>query len=190
MSVAKITIRLVIITIIAGVLLGGTYEITKAPIAEQEIKSATEARQKVLAAADYQKFDVSAIKADKDFSTITEVYIAKDESGADIGATIAMTARGFNPGINLTVGVKSDGTVSGIAISAHEETPGLGAKMTEEQFYSQFTGQPADGSISVIKSGDAKSGEIKSIAGATKTSAGVTKAVNLAANCYTKFVRG
>ena len=44
-EILKMTLKLFVITFIAGALLGGTYFITKDPIAEQETRQATEARQ-------------------------------------------------------------------------------------------------------------------------------------------------
>ena len=90
----------------------------------------------------------------------------------------------------LTVGIKSDGTVSGVSIGSHEETAGLGAKATEPEFYEQFAGKPADGSLSVIKNGTAGESEILAISGATITSKGITDAVNTAVGCYDKYVKG
>jgi len=68
------------------------------------------------------------------------------------------------------------------------KTPGLGAKATDEAFYGQFAGQPADGQLQVIKNGTPADGEILSIAGATITSRGITDAVNVAVQCYLAHV--
>ena len=85
---------------------------------------------------------------------------------------------------------KNDGTVSGVSIGSHEETAGLGAKAAEPEFYEQFAGKPADGSLSVIKNGTAGESEILAISGATITSKGITDAVNTAVGCYDKYVKG
>ena len=190
-EILKMTLKLFVITFIAGALLGGTYFITKDPIAEQETRQATEARQQVLPeAASFEAVDMAAISADEAYSSITEVYTGKDAAGSVVGATVRMTAKGFKPGIVLTVGIKSDGTVSGVSIGSHEETAGLGAKATEPEFYEQFAGKPADGSLSVIKNGTAGESEILAISGATITSKGITDAVNSAVGCYDKYVKG
>ncbi|MEG1158708.1 MAG: hypothetical protein RSD64_04985, partial [Christensenellaceae bacterium] len=64
-SVSSLTLRLVIITLCAGLILGLVYGITKEPIAAQELKKATEARQQVLnAAQDFAKIDIAGMNID------------------------------------------------------------------------------------------------------------------------------
>ncbi len=189
-EIVKLSLKLFIITLVAGILLGGTYFITKDPIAEQQTQEATLARQKVLSAQSFEEYDISKIAADKDYANITSVYIGKDAGGKTVGATIQMTAKGFKPGIVLTIGIKTDGTVSGVNVGSNEETPGLGAKAALPDFYEQYAGKAADGSLKVIKSGTAGAGDIMAIAGATVTSKGITSAVNTAAGCYLKYIKG
>ena len=43
------------------------------------------------------------------------------------------TTRGFGPVIHLLVGATPEGQITGVYILAHQETPGLGAKITEDQ---------------------------------------------------------
>lgn len=135
------------------------------------------------AASEFEEVETGDL-SEGEYASIDEVYLGKDASGNTVGATIKMNVKGFNPNIELTVGIQSDGTVSGIKISSHEETPGLGAKATEAAFSDQYKGKPADGSISVIKNGTPADSEIVAITGATITSNGVTSAVNLAAQYY------
>ena len=83
-EILKMTLKLFVITFIAGALLGGTYFITKDPIAEQEIRQATEARQQVLPeAASFEAVDMTAISADEAYGSITEVYTGKDDCADD-----------------------------------------------------------------------------------------------------------
>lgn len=183
-GILNLTWRLAVVTIIAGLLLGGTYVLTKDPIEQQTIQANTLARQEVLSAAsEFEEVETGDL-SEGEYASIDEVYLGKDASGNTVGATIKMNVKGFNPNIELTVGIQSDGTVSGIKISSHEETPGLGAKATEAAFSDQYKGKPADGSISVIKNGTPADSEIVAITGATITSNGVTSAVNLAAQYY------
>ncbi len=181
-DILKRTLKLVVITLIAGALLGGTYVITKEPIAEQELKAATEARQQVIDAAAFDQIDIAGTEGD--YPDVAEAYAARDESGAVVGATVKLTTKGFNPGIVLTVGIGIDGTVTGVNIGDNEETPGLGAKAKEESFYGQYAGKSADSPLEVIKSGTAGDHQIQAIAGATITSKGVTNGVNTAVDFY------
>ena len=88
--------------------------------------------------------------------------------------------KAFGGALRLIVGTNADGTVAGAQVTAHGETPGLGAKaQSDANWIGQYAGQPADGSLAVTKDG----GTINSITGATITSRAVTLGVNTAANC-------
>ena len=70
-------------------------------------------------------------------------------------------------------GFSNDGTVVGMRVLEHSETPGLGAKAEEAEFYEQFSGKSTDGDISV-----------DSISGATVTTDGVLAGVNTAREVF------
>lgn len=183
-------LKLFIITLIAGALLGGAYVITKEPIAEQDLKANTLARQEVLSdAATFEEMDMSAISANEKYATIVEAYIGKDASGQTVGATFKLSVTGFSAGLTYTVGVGADGTIKGVKVGSHNETPGLGAKSTEDAFQGQYSGLNADGKIEVVKNAKTGDNQIVAIAGATITSRAVTNGVNLAAECYAEFVK-
>lgn len=190
-EILKMTLKLFVITFIAGATAGRDLFYHQRSHRRAGDRQATEAgsrfcrRRQALRLWTWRR---SAL--DEAYSSITEVYTGKDAAGSVVGATVRMTAKGFKPGIVLTVGIKSDGTVSGVSIGSHEETAGLGAKAAEPEFYEQFAGKPADGSLSVIKNGTAGESEILAISGATITSKGITDAVNTAVGCYDKYVKG
>ena len=69
------------------------------------------------------------------------------------------------------VGVSADGTVVGIKIVSHSETPGLGSRVDSDSFLGQYKG--LGGVLTVGKDVDA-------ITGSTNSSKAVTKGVNSA----------
>ena len=81
--------------------------------------------------------------------------------------------------MKLSVGLKEDGTITGIEFLEINDTPGLGLKAKEPAFKDQFTGKNAQ-SLSVTKSGNADDTQINAISGATITSRATTNAVNAA----------
>lgn len=93
--------------------------------------------------------------------------------GEHIGWCIKTSAPGYGGDITVIVGIK-DGKVEGVSITDMDETPGLGARASENSFISQYTGK--SGKLAVSKDG----GEIEAISGATITSRAVTEAVNKA----------
>lgn len=187
-DVMKIALRLIIITLIAGLLLGLTYAVTKDAIANQEKIAAQAAREKVLASADsFEIMDIASKATDK-YEAIKEVYIGKDAQGEDAGATVNLIVNGFNPNLNITVGISKEGVIEGVEIGSLEETPGLGAKAQDDSFLSQFKGK--GDLLSVVKTAPAKDTDVQAITGATITSKAVTNAVNTAREFFSEYVKG
>lgn len=185
-SISSLTLRLVIITLCAGLILGLVYGITKEPIAAQELKKATEARQQVLnVAQDFAKIDIAGMNIDTEkFGDITEVYEGS-ANGQTVGYTFSIVTKGYKPNLTLTIGIDTKGKVSGVDIGAHEETPGLGANAVNPDFLGQFI--KTDGPFIVVKTPTGNTGEINALTGATITSKAVTNAVNSALEFYTQY---
>lgn len=92
------------------------------------------------------------------------------------------------------IAVAEDGkTIDGAVFDHKSETPGLGAKITEAPFYSQFKGKSfSDGAVkfSVVKGG-AKGSEngVDAISGATITSQSLGKTINIWAKYYEPYLK-
>ena len=123
----------------------------------------------------------AADKAVKDMgvnATIDEVCTAGDE-----GYVITTTDKdGFGGNIQITVGIKKDGTINGVSILSISETAGLGMKATEPSFYNQYVNKKADKFVVSKDGGDGE--QIDALSGATITSRAVTGAVNTALGYY------
>ena len=144
--------------------------LTKGRIEELRIETENNARTEVMpGAVDFEKVDAE---------NVTEAYIAKDASGANIGYCFKTEASGFGGTVYMIVGVTNEGAVSGVNITEMAETPGLGAKAAEPKWISQFKGKSDE--IKVVKTGNAKGNEINAISGATITSKTVAAGVNKA----------
>ena len=193
-KIVKNTLILTLITVIAGVLLGAVYEVTKTPIAQSQETAKKEAWQAVFSDVkldDFKAEDVdqkAADKAVKDMgvnATIDEVCTA-----GDAGYVITTTDKdGFGGNIQITVGIKKDGTINGVSILSISETAGLGMKAKEDGFMSQFAGIPAQ-ILEVTKSGKTADTEIEAISGATITSKAVTYGVDAGLTYYNSLVGG
>lgn len=156
-AVVRPAIVLLLISAVAAGLLGVVSEVTAAPIAAQNEKSLNEGMQAVMPEAT----SFEALDADLT-GTITAVY------KADCGGFVVTTAPGgFGGAVNTMVGIDADGVITGLRVTGHSETAGLGAKSTEPAFYEQFTGKTAP--VAVTKDG----GEIVPITSSTITSRAV-----------------
>ena len=72
---------------------------------------------------------------------VSKIVEVKDNAGARLGYCVSVAPGGYKGAININVGVKADGTLSGIRIGSNSETAGLGARIAEPDFYEQYAGQ-------------------------------------------------
>ncbi len=193
----KNALKLLVITLVAGLLLGVVYVITAEPIAEQEEKTRQEGFLAVFEDASsfetYEDYDAeelaeAVIEAgiDSSVAEITEVVEAKDAAGEHLGYIYSVNSKkGYGGNIEFLVGIQEDGTVNGYSILSISETAGLGMKAEDEEFYSQFEDKNVE-YFEWTKDGAAADNEVDAISGATITTRAMTNGVNAAiyANDY------
>lgn len=181
----KNTISLMLITLIAGLLLGAVYEITKEPIRKENQRAKEEAYKAVFADADaFEDVKIDEDKVAKALDekgldvTINEAMKVLDKSGQQIGYVLTVTDHeGYGGDIQFAMGVQSDGTLNGISFLSISETAGLGMKAKEDAFRKQFEGKKTD-QIVYTKNGAKADNEIDALSGATITTNAVTNGVN------------
>ena len=174
-------------TLVLGLILGVVYGITKKPIDEANAAATREAYQAVFADAedftpqDYDKDAANKMVADAGYSdTIDDVETAVDKNGNPLGYVITVTAKDGSQGsITFSVGICNDGTVNGYSITDIGETPGLGMKAEEEDFFSQFQNKKVD-QFTVVKQAPSSDEEIEAITGSTITSKAMANGCNAA----------
>lgn len=183
----KDTLILTIITVVAGLCLGYVYEITKGPIAASREQAKQDAYRAVFHDADsFVEGEIShvanadAVLESGGFTkvTIDEALTALDASGNPIGCVMTVTdSEGYGGDITLTMGVRNDGTLNGIAFLSISETAGLGMRATTEEFKGQFENKQVS-QFSYTKTGATNEYEIDALSGATITTKAVLNAVN------------
>ena len=198
-KIIKDALALTLITLVAGVTLGGVYEITKDPIAKQEAQAKAEAYEQVFtdaAAFEAVEMDDTLTKTIRDqldqegykAQSIEEVMRAEDQSGETLGyAFTVTTAEGYGGDIQFAMGVQDDGTLNGISILSISETAGLGMRATTDDFKNQFKDKNVE-KFTYTKTGATSDDEIDALSGATITTNAMTNGVNagLAAFRYEK----
>lgn len=196
-EIFSLGLRLLIITAIAGLILGGAYKITFEPIRQQNIKANNEAMKEVLPSAEnFQKIGSVTPEAGETLELelvadgkVREVN--KAQKGSDtIGYTIKVAPKGYAGIIEMMVGISTEGKVEGIKILNHSETPGLGALAPEPKFSDQFKGKPIDKPLAVVKVPASADNEIQAITGATITSKAVSDGVNEAVDFFKNELKG
>ena len=192
------TLKLFIITLVSGTLLGLVYVVTKEPIAEQNLKKQQEAYKSVFNTAesfeDLEGFDskeASKILTEGGITgvDISGIVTALDANKQPLGYVVTVVSHeGYGGDTVLSVGITSDGTVNGIEFLTIGETAGLGMNATNEEFMTQFSEKKVPAFV-VTKTGAKEENEIDALSGATITTNAVTNGVNAAIH-YCSFLEG
>ena len=179
-AMIKDALILFAITVVAGLLLGVVYDVTKEPIAQQKAKAKQEACANVFAEAEtfetVTDLDGVAVSDNIDGVDIDEVMRALD-GDETLGYVITVTDHeGYGGDIQFSMGVTLDGTLNGISLLSISETAGLGMK-AGDVLVPQFANKKVE-QFTYTKSGATNDSEIDAISGATITTNAVVNGVN------------
>lgn len=182
-TVRNMFVSLTVICLVCSALLGGAYAITKDKIDEAEVNKQNEAIARVV-----PEFD--NIPSEEVFEVELEgkkyaVYPAK-LSGEVVGYAINTSATGFSGPVVIMVGITAEGRIFNTVPVSHAETPGLGAKISEEgnPFVEQFKDMDPSATVLKVKK---DGGDIDAITASTITSRAYTAAVESAWMVFNKI---
>lgn len=163
------------VTLVCAALLGVVYSATEDAVSAAQQAKSTKAIEAVSPAFD-------SLCEEKEADGKTSYYVARDAEGANIALiVIAESSKGFGGKIKMMVGFRPDGSVYDTSVLEHSETPGLGAKCTEESFKGQFRGfNPSEKKLTVAKDG----GDVDAITAATITSRAYCDALQAATDKF------
>lgn len=163
------------VTLVCALLLGVVYVYTEEAVSAAQQAKSTRAIEAVSPAFD-------SLCEEKEADGKTSYYVARDAEGANIALIVtAETSKGFGGKIKMMVGFLPDGSIYDTSVLEHSETPGLGAKATEEGFKGQFRGfNPALKKLIVKKDG----GDVDAITAATITSRAYCDALQTATDKF------
>ena len=169
---------LLIITLAAGLALGGTNALTKDPIAQQALIKAENARKAAL--PDAETFEELPLS---EGAAVDWVY-AGLKDGSPVGYVAQKTVNGFGGKVEVIAGVDAKAapetfSIGGITVGGSDfsETAGLGARAKEPAFTNQFVGKIYP--VSYIKAGgEATESTVDALTSATITTTAVVNGVN------------
>lgn len=190
-SLLNMVLSLGLITIVAALLLGGVYVLTKDMIAESENRAQVKAVSEVAPEFDNnpleEQFVYKANAGTKDSIDII-VYPARKD-GQLVGAAVkSISKNGFSGEIEVMYGFNLDGSINNYKVLKHAETAGLGSKM-QEWFRTEKGNQnvlglnPANNVMKVKKDG----GKVDAITAATISSRAFLDALNDAYRAYVEM---
>jgi len=178
---------LALVAVVGTALLAGVDRLTKARIAEQEKRAILDQLGQLISPELYN----NELQHDL-FSFQDDLYFPKGQTvvtyrarldGKAVAVILKMVAvNGYNGKINLLVGINENGTLCGVRVTSHKETPGLGDAIEVERndwilgFYGRALDNPPPDGWAVKRDG----GEFDQFTGATVTPRAVVQAVRLA----------
>ena len=190
-AAAKDALVLIIITLVAGLCLGGIYELTKEPIAHQKELAITESCKAVFpdeegftpvasfVLSDAVISETLAAELKQNGITVGNIYTALTADGSLAGYAIEVTsAEGYGGDIHIMCGISADGTLRGISILEIGETAGLGMR-AESVIVPQIHNLNV-AEITYTKTGKTSEDEIDAISGATITTKAFVNMINAA----------
>lgn len=179
-------IVLLTITLISSAAVGVVHQLTLEPIAKANEAKLNDAIKKVMPS--YETLDEKQIiemGADEEPLTI---YTGRNGSEVAGYAIESYSKMGYGGVIKLLIGFTPTGNINKVAVISHAETPGLGAKITEDgsPFVVQFEGKdPQSFKMNVKKDG----GDVDAITASTITSRAYSDAVSKAHNELVKIIK-
>jgi electron transport complex protein RnfG len=190
-NMLKLGIILALFATAACVMLAFVYTGTAAIIGRRQQADLEAALQEIFPGADSFE-SVEGIKSSDAAVNIESAYKAI-RNGKPVGAALRLTRASYGGPITIMAGVSIDGTITGVKIMEHSDTPGLGANAASPQyfvnkaqgvtFYGQFAGKNVNDPFEVKN-------DVVAITASTITSRAVTSAVKAAGIAVTSWFAG
>ncbi len=184
---------LVVFASIATAMLATTFAITRSEITHNEQQALRALIAQVLPATQHDNDllrAASTLPADDLLGTrsVSRAWVARKQGQATGVVLEAIAPDGYSGDIALLIGIRADGRITGVRVTAHKETPGLGdyIEIAKSRWITQFDGKsltdPPDSGWKVQRDG----GRFDARAGATITPRAVVKAVNGALHYFVR----
>jgi electron transport complex protein RnfG len=191
-AISKNTKILALFAIACTAIVGLVSELTKDRIKQQEQQQLLKTLHSIIEPSRYDNniandcIMMSALELGSD--KVQTAYIAR-KSGHVVAVAMTSTApQGYNGNIDFIMAINNDGTVSGVRVLKHQETPGLGDKIEirKSDWITSFTGKKVlsedDSRWAVTKD----NGMFDQFTGATITPRAVVKGVKSTIDYFTK----
>lgn len=128
---------LVCICLVITAALAATYGVAKPIIDENSIKTANENRAKLLPAADtFTEYTGDLVTEEKDKVYVEDCYVADNGSGV----VITVVTKSFGGALTEMIGIDNNGAITGVTVTDHADTPGLGTKAHAPEHLKQYKG--------------------------------------------------
>ncbi|NIO04970.1 MAG: RnfABCDGE type electron transport complex subunit G [Proteobacteria bacterium] len=184
-DILRLMVVLTATCFVAALTLSQVYQLTKEPIAYQKRLEVLRAIRAVLPNIDNEPDkDTVALQFEKTSTGESrEVIFFRGRSRGELtGVAFVVTSpEGYGGRIEMMLGVDPQGTILGVEILGHLETPGLGSKIGGTAFRQQFVGRDLKNTQWAVRK---DGGDIDQITGATISPRAVVKAIKMGLDIY------
>lgn len=181
-NIVKLGVILFLFTSIVSFSLAGLNAVT-APIIEQQAKTELDNSIKEI----FPELTEVIENPINDGSINIAAYVAK-KGDEVLGVVVKSEPTGFGGPITMLTGLDKDLKVVSVKVLSMSETAGLGTKLADPKFNSQYQGLAAP--FNVVKGSASAEGDIVAITGATISSKAMTSGVNAASEAAAGFIAG
>lgn len=184
-TLKNMVIVLLTITLISSAAVGVIYQLTLDPIAKANETKLNDAIMKVM--PPYETLDEKQTVELGAGEDPLVIYTGRNGSEVAGYAVESYSKKGYGGTVKLLIGFTPTGSINKVAVISHAETPGLGAKITEDgsPFVVQFEGKdPQSFKMSVKKDG----GDVDAITASTITSRAYSDAISKAHSELVKII--
>lgn len=184
-SFAAPVVVLSAICLVVSLALALTYKVANPIIIRNNEAVAVAARQQILPAADAFTMveDIEPASSTDGKAAVKEVYAA--DNGTGYVMTVETTS--FGGALTMMVGVDENGALTGVKVTEHADTPGVGTKNMDNAYLGQYNGLTALTSPDNIKKETAdlaSGGTFAFISGASVSGQAIHSGVEAALSQY------
>ncbi|MGN0708768.1 MAG: FMN-binding protein [Anaerovoracaceae bacterium] len=172
----KPVVVLVVICLVVTAALAITYGVTQPIITKNSKATADKTRKELLSEADsFTKYSGKLVKDNGGKVYVQDVYTASNKKGV----VMTLVTKSFGGDLTMMVGIDSSGKVTGIKVTDHADSPGVGTKDMTAEYLGQYKG------LSSLKSTNVKQDDqIEYISGASVTGQALHYGVHCALKQY------
>lgn len=172
-DIIRLVVVLTLVCVVAAIALAKVYDFTKEPIATQRRLAKLRAVEAVLPEHENQP-DQNTIEVDLGDGDIRTVYLGLSKESINGLAFEVTNSEGYGGEIVAMLGLDPNGTIFGVEIVRLAETPGLGAKIANPEFRSQFKGKSLTNTNFMLKK---DGGDLDQVTGATISPRAIVKGI-------------
>lgn len=172
------------ISLIVTLLLAIVYSVANPVIIANAERTANENRRELLPEADdFTQYEGDLVSSPDGKVSVTDCYTANNGAGA----VMTVNTNSFGGTLTMMVGVDQDGAITGVKVTSHSDTPGLGTKNFTDDYLGQYAGLNADTIVEDVKKESTVDSDFAYISGASVTGAALQEGVYYALQQFSEL---